>query len=308
MWGMVQNAVDWTLFCIYQLKPDSLNGVIKIIELPNMQISRTDTFGALMYDFVVPEGCINLSILDRVTDKSCIDQMKLQSGMIAVIDDLKIYNYMHNSEMKLFDISLKKGADPLLLDRLARIVDKYYIDTDEKMARLMEGIINSYANKSPLSNEVSVQIEKQVTEALMQLTEQQEAREPHFTKSEKAALAVKTRLFKHMDGEFTTETLAREHGVSSRSLQQAFKSLYGFTPNQFIRLLKLNLVHHELIQAENDRVTVSRVAHKWGFKHLGRFACHYKVLFGEAPSVSLKRANPMPNGMHIDCVARKEEI
>jgi len=234
--------------------------------------------------------------------------MKLQSGMIGIFDDLKIYNYMHNDEMKIFDISLKESASPLLRDRLTRAVDKYYIDTDRKMARLMGNIIDFYADKTPLSTEVSAQIEMQVTEAMLQLTAQQDAREPQFTESETVALAIRKQIFTHMDGSFTTAALARQHGISERSLQNAFKSLFGFTPNHFIRLLKLNLVHHELVQSDSSEQTVSRVAQKWGFKHLGRFSSYYAELFGETPSDSLKRTNPMPSGMHIDCTERKEEI
>jgi AraC-like DNA-binding protein len=305
---MVRHAVDWTLFCIYQLKPGSLNGSIRILELPHMQISHSRTYGALMYDFVVPEGCINLAVLERVADKACVDQMKLESGMIGVMDDSRIYNYLHNDEIRLFDVCLKPGASPLLRDRLSRAMDQYYIDTDKAMAQLIAELIDTHAGQAPISGRVAARIETRITEALLHLTDRQEARKPHFTPSEQAALAVRKQLFDHMDGRFSSESLAREQGITTRSLQSAFKSLYGFTPNQFIRLLKLNLVHHELIQADSSQTTVSRVAQKWGFQHMGRFANHYAALFGEPPSASLKKANPLPSGIHVDCTERKEEF
>ncbi len=305
---MVRNSVDWAIFCIYQLKPNSLNGVLRVLELPNMQIARTDSVGALMYDFVVPKKRTSLAILDKVGDKSCLDHLKLQSGMIGVMDDQRAYNFIHNDRIQFFDLSLKEGADPVLRSRLAQSVNKSYIDTGKKIARLLWHIIDSYGNRAPLSCEQSARIERQITEALLQMTERQEAREPDFTPSEQVALTIRKQIFNHMDGHFTTASLARQHGISERSLQNAFKSLFGFTPNQFIRLLKLNLVHHELVQSDPGRANVSRVAQKWGFSHLGRFASQYAELFGEAPSISLKKCNPLPNGIHVDCTQRKEEI
>jgi len=305
---MVKNSVDWAIFCIYQLKPNSLKGVLRILELPNLQIARTNTAGALMYDFIVPEDRINFAILDSVSGKACVDHMKLQTGMIGVMDDHRIYNYMYNGGMKIFDVSLKKGANSQLRDRLAQSQDKYYIDTDRKIALLMESIIDTYGDKAPLSTAVSAQIEMRITEAMMQLTGQQDAKKPRFTQSEKAALAVRKQVFAHMDGNLTTESLAKTHGISQRSLQNGFKSLFGFTPNQFIRLLKLNLVHHDLIQSAPSQLSVSRLAQKWGFTHMGRFSNYYRMLFSEPPSASLKRTNPMPSGIHIDCTARKEEL
>jgi len=73
-----------------------------------MQIVYTDTSGASMYDFVLPEGCISFSVLKYISNKACLDQMKLQTDMIAVMDDKKNYNFMHYAQIHLIDVSLKK--------------------------------------------------------------------------------------------------------------------------------------------------------------------------------------------------------
>jgi len=43
-----------------------------------------------------------------------------------------------------------------------------------------------------------------------------------------------------------------------------------------------------LRRSDPARVTVSAVAHRWGFAHLGRFASAYRARFGESPSVTLR--------------------
>lgn len=44
------------------------------------------------------------------------------------------------------------------------------------------------------------------------------------------------------------------------------------------------------IEANAQTITVSDIAKKWGFTHLGRFAKEYKALFGVLPSETLNLA------------------
>ena len=305
---MATSAVDWTLFCSYQLKPDFSEGLHKILQLPAMQIAYTDMSGGIMFDYVTPEGCITFSVIKHISNKACIDQMKLENGMVIITNDQKKYNFICSDSVELFDISLNKNTDPLLTKKLRQAVDKYYHDTDQKLAKLIQSIIDRYAEDSVLSVQNSMKIEKEITEAILHLLDTQEAQTPHFTRSEKIALEIKQKLFKHMDGQMTIASLAKKYTISTKSLQNAFRSLFDLTPNEFTRLLKLNLVHHELVQSNSSNTSVMKIARKWGFAHMGRFSKYYSELFGENPSVTLKTAIPQIDGMNIHCVERKEEM
>ena len=305
---MAKNAVDWTHFCPYQLQKNASTGVFKILELPSMQIAYTDMCGGIIFDFVIPEDRLSFSVMKHRSNKACLDQMKLKTDMIAVMDDKKIYNFMYNSQVNFFDVSLKKNANPLLLEKLAQAVDKYYIDHDKKIAHLLQSTIDEYSGEEFLERQVSIRIEKQISEAMLQLISEQEVNTPHFSKSEKIAIKVKKQLFAHMDGKKTIATLAKEQNISEKSLQNGFKSLYDIKPSEFIRLLKLNLVHNELMQSKPKETNVLSVAQKWGFDHMGRFSKNYWELFGENPSVTLKAMSPRFERMRKDCVKRKEGI
>jgi len=261
-----------------------------------------------MFDYVIPEGCITFSVIKKISQKACIDQMKLKTGMIVITDDTKRYNFMCSDSVELFDISLNQNADSLLIDKLKNAVDKYYLDSDQKLITLIRGIINTYTKDTTLNTKTSRKIETEITKTMLQLLEVQEVQIPHFTKSQKIALEIKQKLFKHMDGKMTIASLAKEYTISSKSLQNAFRSLFDLTPNQFTRLLKLNLVHHELIHLNSTDTSVMKIAQKWGFAHMGRFSKYYTELFGENPSITLKNINPIVDGMHTHCVERKEEI
>lgn len=46
---------------------------------------------------------------------------------------------------------------------------------------------------------------------------------------------------------------------------------------------------NELIHGDPDVLTVSAVAVRWGFGHLGRFGAAYQERYGEPPSRTLRR-------------------
>ncbi|WP_262386796.1 AraC family transcriptional regulator [Streptomyces sp. TRM49041] len=87
---------------------------------------------------------------------------------------------------------------------------------------------------------------------------------------------------------FTTTELAELARVSVRRLQESFRAHVGTTPMGYVRDVRLARVRDELRAAESGGgLTVSEVAWRWGFTHLGRFAARYRERFGETPSQTL---------------------
>lgn len=83
---------------------------------------------------------------------------------------------------------------------------------------------------------------------------------------------------------FTTASVAREVGVSARALQEGFRQHIGGTPMQFLRDARLRRVRLDLLSCGNSGESVSEIALRWGFTHLGRFASYYQARYGELPS------------------------
>jgi len=93
-----------------------------------------------------------------------------------------------------------------------------------------------------------------------------------------------------------TDAAAAAAGLSVRGLQQAFRRTLGVTPTQYLRGVRLERVHAELLAATPGGGTlVSEVARRWGFAHLGRFAGTYQQRWGEHPTDTLRR-RPAPRG------------
>jgi transcriptional regulator GlxA family with amidase domain len=59
----------------------------------------------------------------------------------------------------------------------------------------------------------------------------------------------------------------------------------------FFRLWALDQAHRRLVRARRTDDTVTRIALDVGYGHLGRFSEHYRLVYGELPSETL-RAHP----------------
>ena len=76
-------------------------------------------------------------------------------------------------------------------------------------------------------------------------------------------------------------------GVKERRLRRLFASLHGTSPTRFLMRHRLELARTRLQRGEDERVT--DVGMSCGFYDLGRFASHYRRLFNELPSETLRR-------------------
>lgn len=59
----------------------------------------------------------------------------------------------------------------------------------------------------------------------------------------------------------------------------------------FLRGIRLQRVRAQLL-ASDGSVSVSEIARRWGFHHLGRFSAYYRDAFGEVPSRTVQRPVP----------------
>jgi AraC family ethanolamine operon transcriptional activator len=80
-------------------------------------------------------------------------------------------------------------------------------------------------------------------------------------------------------------------GVSQRTLEYAFRDVFGLTPLGFIKLRRMHAARRDLLCTSQEQTTVMAVAFRHGFYHPARFATNYRQLFGEQPSVTLTRSS-----------------
>ena len=87
--------------------------------------------------------------------------------------------------------------------------------------------------------------------------------------------------------ELKAEDICAKLQVNDRVLRRIFKQSFGMGPMATYRLMRLNLLRHELKSARGGDLTVATLAQRYGFRRLGALAEEYQNHFGELPSETL---------------------
>ena len=70
-------------------------------------------------------------------------------------------------------------------------------------------------------------------------------------------------------------------------MQLAFRRHLDTTPTRYLRRVRLDHAHRQLLTADPERDTVTAVAYRWGFASSSRFAAYYRTAYGVSPSSTL---------------------
>jgi AraC family ethanolamine operon transcriptional activator len=116
----------------------------------------------------------------------------------------------------------------------------------------------------------------------------------HFDRWHRLTTATSELAMSRLDESPSVLELARQTGVPERTLRAAFHSSYGLSPQEYLRIQRLNQARRLLRMSCQDQTTVTQIAFDLGFWDLGRFASAYGSLYGEVPSKTLRR--PVPQG------------
>jgi AraC-like DNA-binding protein len=85
--------------------------------------------------------------------------------------------------------------------------------------------------------------------------------------------------------------IAAAANVSIRAVQLAFRRELGLTPQGYLRQVRLERAHRDLLAAGPAGPTVTAVSVRWGFSSSSRFAAYYREAFGVLPSHTRKQAS-----------------
>jgi AraC-like DNA-binding protein len=114
-----------------------------------------------------------------------------------------------------------------------------------------------------------------------------------------------TRACEHMESNLrkplTLQDLCTAAGVGTRTLEYGFQEAYELGPMAYLRSLRLAHVRKNLAHPRSAAVSVTSVARRWCFTHMGQFSKDYRNQFGESPSETLKRSR---EGCNWGCVAQ----
>jgi transcriptional regulator GlxA family with amidase domain len=90
----------------------------------------------------------------------------------------------------------------------------------------------------------------------------------------------------HLAEPVTVTEVAAECGISPRSLQAAFRRELGTTPVRWLKSQRLERAH-ALLASGAPGLSVTDVAYRCGFFHLGEFGAAFRAKYGTPPSAVL---------------------
>ncbi|GAA4832700.1 AraC family transcriptional regulator [Kitasatospora terrestris] len=94
----------------------------------------------------------------------------------------------------------------------------------------------------------------------------------------------------HAHEPVSVSDIAQAARVSPRTLREGFRTHLDTTPLAYLRRVRLDRAHHDLtaVAAGHATGTVTDIACRWGFTHLGRFSADYRQAYGHPPSATLR--------------------
>lgn len=94
---------------------------------------------------------------------------------------------------------------------------------------------------------------------------------------------------RNLDAPPSVYEMAAAAGLSVRRLQEVFRTHLDTTPLSYSRQARLEAAHADLLAIAEGTATgsVTDVAIRRGFTHLGRFAQQYRLAYGCPPSATL---------------------
>ncbi|MBV9792911.1 MAG: helix-turn-helix transcriptional regulator [Actinobacteria bacterium] len=88
--------------------------------------------------------------------------------------------------------------------------------------------------------------------------------------------------------DITINDIAAAAFVTPRAVQLAFRRHLGITPMEYLRRVRLEHAHRDLLAADPAHETVTTIAYRWGFASPGRFSAYYRAAYGIPPSRTLR--------------------
>lgn len=93
----------------------------------------------------------------------------------------------------------------------------------------------------------------------------------------------------HLRKPLALQDLCSAAGVGNRTLEYGFREIFDLGPMAYLRSIRLSRAYRDLADPAMAGETVTEVANRWCFTHMGQFSKDYRLQFGESPSATLKR-------------------
>jgi AraC-like DNA-binding protein len=246
----------------------------------NIQIANAVYHDGLMYRGNTPSDAVTLTLFMNMNGPLTANRMLFDEGEIIILDDTEPFEIAFSNTTQLGVVVLSKQwvktHFPYLLDMLGYV----YRDTHNTlMPFIMQIRDKTYIHREKLYSQLISTLETLELETQPKIKKR-------LSKKEHLIFDIRDYLLENLEEPLQVDTLCREFGVSDRTLQTAFKHIFGYTPKKFIKLLKYNKAYDGII---NSDIKISQIAMQYGFTNFGLFSQEFRQMFGYLPSELRKK-------------------
>ncbi len=91
-------------------------------------------------------------------------------------------------------------------------------------------------------------------------------------------------IVRHLAEPIRNQDIIKQSGTSERALQRMFRAEYDMTPQQYLRVQRLEAARKRLVENTSKTINLSSIALSVGYTHFGRFSGDFRQQFGVLPS------------------------
>jgi AraC family ethanolamine operon transcriptional activator len=289
-----------------QLKKGQFAWEVGAINIGEFQFAR-ETFN--ISTFVrgqIPKGCVAIALpKDIKGDDSYlghditsqtllkahhVDSFDIKIGqkleiaiMVAPVNQVLLF--AEKSQCPISEDLLAPGiiiCDAVAQHYLSHYLDELFFLLKNQPEQLVDPIIGSSMAQLILSDALPLFVDVITSKPLIELPQQ----DSNYRQLVKFA---ETFIQDRINQPITLQDLCEHLHASQRSLNYAFKTVYGLAPMKYLKVLRLNQVRYALRSADPSASRVTDIASRFGFWHMSQFSADYRRMFGESPSKTLKR-------------------
>ena len=302
-------AVGWDIRYT-QNEPGPLNGILQELKLPGLMVAHEVYGRSFFFNASLPKDFTPALFPLRARDAVRLNGQPLGAGDIAMprdMDELACGGpqgvdliTLHVEPESMRDLSALVGHDQFDdLLRWSMVHHQGAPQEREAFEALLASVLqddmwlgNANANrKAALRNKIIEDFAGLLTDAGPVGSQ---ARNVHRSVWVQYAREARAFLDANLDRAVSLAELCHITNTTARTIQYAFRDLYGVAPLAYHRMQRLNAVQQVLRRRWPGETSVTEVALGHGFWHLGRFSQAYKARFDESPSETLARRPRRP--------------
>jgi len=295
---MFEAALRWNME-EFQLNEGFFQGAITGTHTSHIQMAHTRRSGGVLIKGKSPRNCYLFSSSESAEGKITHNGLSVHTDELLVLAEKDEVDFTVSSaftdvtfsiDKDFFDEAFKEYFnEPFSYDKVNKRISLKENTATQFRISLIEILRDMIAHNTDLQNN-SVFHNKSEQDILKVLFQNIDLSRIRKDTIESEINANKIRLY--IENQYTDNIKVNKYvnseKFSIRTIRKSFKTLFGFSPKQYLQSYRLGKVHHSLLKNDSNLNTVENIAYDHGFAHMGRFSGNYKSMFGKTPSSTLK--------------------